>query len=502
VRGGDEARAFARSGLDHPDRRVRKGLLDVLAAVGETSDLERLATLGTDPDREVRQSAAGASVEILLRTDEDPGKLLHPGSPFDSEDVSAWVLDRAKEGLSDFFHRANAVRWNHDRPYRRLTRYGLVAVAPLTELACDRDRSSRYRAHALLALSRIGAPESIPVLVEVLSTEVPFRELQKEGELEAELARPTLLAAAASGMANLGLLDDRAFEAALAATNDLSDLVRSYANWALTTFTEPISKEARAELVACVSEQILAERCDHVISMVAYVAQIHGLTETVPDLLRFLDLDPGYVRYEVLETLLALAPQDELVLAAARRLEKVEEVPALAVLAGSHLGHALDREKLTVDLLRQLGPGTIEGFLDVDGYGRKTAVKALALLGGDRAREAIEDLLSDSDDSVRSLAAAHLAVIASAKSIPALRARLGDDSEYVRLFVCRTLLILGDNSCLGELVALLEGGNAFVMRMADELLREHTGNDVSYAWTMGPEERRQGARRWAKVVGG
>lgn len=492
--GGEDGGAFVRGALDHPDRRVRRGCLEALGRIGSERDLELVRTRGQDPDRAVRREAAGAGVRILVRAQRDTTRLLEHGS-FRAQDVHDWVGVQVRRALDRFFHRTRALRWNHDRPYREITVYGRLAIPSLTEVARDHLRTAKYRAHALIALSRIGDPATMPLFVELLGTEIPLSLLEAEGELESDYARPTLLAAAASGLANLGRFDGAAFRAELRATDDLSDVVRSYSNWALTTCPLPGGEEHR--LVAeSVSGQILAERCDHVLSMIAYVAQVHGLAETVPALLAFLDLDPGYVRYEVLESLLALAPAESEVNDAARKAFLVKDVPALRVLAGRHLGEELDREVLLGELIRQFEVGTIEGFVDEDGFGAKTAIKALALLGGEQAREFLESQLDHTEDQIRSLAAAHLAVIADPSSINPLRQVLEDDSEYVRLFGARTLLILGDNSGLVTLVELLDGGNAFTATMAVELLRSHAGQEQGFSTQLDPEGRRVAVRRW------
>lgn len=496
---GEEGAAFARKSLGHPDRRVRTGILAVLESLGEPHDLPALTSLGEDPDRGVRKAAAGAFITIVLRENEDPSSRL-ASSPFRKPDVDAWVLDQVKQTIDSFFRGRVPVRWHHDRPYTEVIRLGSLAVDPLEKLVRDPFRTSQYRAHALIALSRIGDPSTIPLFTEILSAEVPIELLEAEGGIESDFARPRILSSAVAGLANLGIFDEAGFQHSLEATNDFSEQVRSYGNWALTTWGQAKEEKVRRILTRSVIDQIIAERCDHVISMLAFVAQTHELEGTLNDLLDFLDLDPGYVRYDILETAQLLAPDHPGVIEASRKALELEDAPAMRVLAATHLGHEIDREELTEELLRQIDEGTIKGLTDQDQFGKKTGIKALALVGGERARTTLESFLDDGDDQIRSMAAAHLAVLEDSRSVVPLKKALDDRSEYVRLFAARTLLSLGERSGLPVLAELLDLGNRFCEEMALELLRSESGKNFGYDSTQGPTLRRDRARQWREWV--
>ncbi len=501
LRDPEKGGRFARAQISHPDRRIRRSCHIVLGRLAKPEDLPILARGAEDSDRGVREAAAGAYITTLLRENQSVDLAVVPAGPFSEKDAHRWVGKEIRATIRGFFHRLDPVRWTHDRPYRPIVQFGNLAESPLIEIIQDRMRTAKYRGHAMLALSRLRRKDSIPLFLQILQDDIPIEVLEAEEENETDYARGTLISAAAASLANIGIFTPEVFSVLVQSTDDLSDKVRSYSNWALITLhPAPREGEPRALLSRCVSTQILDERHDHVLSMVSYVAQMHNLTETVPDLLAFLDLDQGYVRYEIMEALLFLAGEEEIVLKAAKTAQKIDDFPALSVLVGKHLEQEFDPKVWTPRLIEQVEDGTISGILDEDGYGRKTAMKALALLGGDDARLALEGFLGDANDQLRTIAASQLAVMLNKKSIAPLKKVLDDRNEYVRLNAARTLLLLGDDAGLPVLVDLLGGGNVFVQRTAAQILRYSTQENLGFDPEASPSKREEGVKRWQAWV--
>ncbi len=142
------------------------------------------------------------------------------------------------------------------------------------------------------------------------------------------------------------------------------------------------------------------------------------------------------------------------------------------LIAGLHAPCKEDRAKAA----RRLGaagtralPGLLETLADPDWVIRYRAVEALAWIPDPAVDPVLVCSLSDDRDHVRYMAAKGLGIRRTREALTPLLRALGDENEFVRMCVARSLASLGDPDALPVLQARLR--EELVERVAEEMKR-------------------------------
>jgi HEAT repeat protein len=120
---------------------------------------------------------------------------------------------------------------------------------------------------------------------------------------------------------------------------------------------------------------------------------------------------------------------------------------------------------------RSLLPALRPLLTDVDPDRRWWAVRTLALIGSDAAARLMIERLADDDEPTRCAAALGLGELRYSQAIPALIARLADESGWVRDCAADALAMLGEPAIAALVEALVDHRDGVRVRAASALHR-------------------------------
>ncbi len=482
----------------------------MLRMLGEMGTREDLGFLRTRLEED-RQETAVAAGEALVRLVERG--VVAAGEAFPEEgarpDVVSEGIDRAvRRRLMQLAINIPTVEWSHGPAYVPLTRLGSKALPALLSIASDRARfGTSVRSHALVATGRIGGPVALAALERFLSeldaleetgpTAVRFRDDEENLSI--------LRAAAVAALGLVGPAATASRDSMIDACDRPDVTVRAYGAWALFCVVSGADEGTRAEIARAAADDLYFEQDDAVLSTLALVLEASALPEHASVLATRLSEYPRLVDFFLLASMVSIAPEGEPTRQALERACERED-PAVRAMGLRHTGRAMPDElpdavvDELIDELRAMVRGKTFGLRDESGtVGARSALVSLGFLG-ERAREAVEDVLAMTEDSVGAVRAA-AAVSLGGLGGERARTRLvelveGDANEYVRYFAGDALGRLGDPRAVPAMIDALETGNEFLARPARAFLRDLTGSTRGYDPTMPSDERASAIEAW------